>query len=353
VVSGVDRAAMDSAALALLWDLPRSVAVTHTIDPTDQILTRIVSDLSGQVEYQHIDLDHACVGCALREDILPTLARLARDDRWDTIVATLPIGAEPDHLSHALTRDSDLAQRIRLASVIAALSADEIVTDFLGTDRLRERGLHASPDDVRGLGETVCGIVEYADTVVTTDPVQDPVALDLLRALHRPEARLLHGVEALDARELTKGLHASSVAYAWKAPRTSQPLPPLTSGLAWRVDLQSSLPFHPRRMIDDIEQLGGGRHRTRGCFWVPTRRRDAILWDGSGGHLSIGRHSAWGQQAPLTRIIVTGVGQVPAELHAAFTAMLIDPRTERTDSGWWGPVEDGLEPWLGEIPSAA
>ncbi|MBU6313381.1 MAG: GTP-binding protein [Actinomycetales bacterium] len=353
IVSGVDKAAMDSAAFSLLWDLPRSVAVTHSIDPARQVLTRIVSDMSGRLEHEQIELEHACVGCALREDILPTIERLARDGRWTSIVATLPVGAEPDHVSRVVTRDANLAGRVRLASVLVALGPDRIVEDFLGTDRLIDRGLHASPDDVRGLGETIAGMVEYADVIVTTDEVPDPTARDLLRALQRPGTRLLHGTESLDGGSLIDGLHASSVAYAWKAPRTPVPLPPLAAGTAWRVDLLSALPFHPRRMLDDIDRLGGGRHRSRGCFWVPSRPTEAILWDGAGGHLSIGRHSAWGSQPRLTRIILTGVGDMPEHLHEAFTDMLVSPQDGPTGPEFWINTDDGLEPWLGEIPRAA
>lgn len=224
IVSGVDKAAMDSAAVSLLWDLPQSVAVTHSIDPGSQVLTRIVSDMSGRVEHEQIDLEHACVGCALREDILPTIERLARDGRWTSIVATLPVGAEPDHVSRVMTRDANLAGRVRLASVLVALGPDRIVEDFLGTDRLIDRGLHASPDDVRGLGETIAGMVEYADVIVTTDEVPDPTARDLLRALQRPGTRLLNGTESLSGGSLIDGLYRRSrseralISTVWRRP---------------------------------------------------------------------------------------------------------------------------------------
>ena len=34
-----------------------------------------------------IDVEHACTSCAIREDIVPTLERLAASGTWETIVA--------------------------------------------------------------------------------------------------------------------------------------------------------------------------------------------------------------------------------------------------------------------------
>ena len=94
VVTGVDPVAMDATLMSLSWDLPDAVVVRHRIDPHSQVLTRTVSDASGVLEQEHVQLEHACVGCALREDILPTLERLGRDGRWRTIVSGLPTSTE-------------------------------------------------------------------------------------------------------------------------------------------------------------------------------------------------------------------------------------------------------------------
>ena len=82
LLTGIDGDAMAHAMIGLQWDAPRAVTVRHTIDVEAQRLTRLVSDVDGVVEHVHVDLDHACVGCALREDIMPTLERLADDGRW-------------------------------------------------------------------------------------------------------------------------------------------------------------------------------------------------------------------------------------------------------------------------------
>ena len=352
VVTGVDPVAMDSALMSLAWDLPRAVSVRHRIDPHSQVLTRTVSDATGVVEQEQIQLEHACVSCALREDILPTLERLARDDRWSTIVSGLPTSTEADQLAHILATDSRLARHLKLSAVLAAVGTGDVVRDLLSDDLLRERDVHTNPDDDRGVGEVACAQIEYADLVVLdADPGAE--ATDLVRALVRPMVPLVIGAAQLDAAALTSQRHQSSLSNAWCSPEFDVDLPALGGSHAWRLDLSSPRPFHPDRLLDQIERLGTGMHRSRGSFWVPTRPGDLLEWSGAGGQLSIGSYSPWGRRTPQTRLIITGLGTAPPDLAAAFEDLLLTPTEALLDQHSWDVLEDGLEPWLGDIRDVA
>src|SRR5687768_3257010 len=109
LLCGVEPTSMASTMVGLQFDLPGAVAVRHSIDVDRQVLTRTVSDVTGVVEQQEVELDHACVSCAIREDIVPTLERLARSGRWRTIVAHLPVGAEPTQVCRVLSADARVA----------------------------------------------------------------------------------------------------------------------------------------------------------------------------------------------------------------------------------------------------
>lgn len=85
--------AVSSASISLLFGLPDTVAVRHGSDPERQVLTRVISDVTGVVEREVVDLADACVSCAIREDIIPTLERIAAAGRWRSIVACLPVAA--------------------------------------------------------------------------------------------------------------------------------------------------------------------------------------------------------------------------------------------------------------------
>ncbi|MCY7401065.1 MAG: GTP-binding protein [Nocardioides sp.] len=343
---------MDSTLMSLAWDLPRAASVRHRIDPHSQILTRTVSDATGVLERVQIQLEHACVSCALREDIMPILERVARDDRWSTIVSGLPTATEAGQLAHILATDSRLARHLKLSGVVAAVGTGNVVHDLLSDDLLHERGVHTNPDDDRGVGEVACAQIEFADVVVLdADPGAE--ATDLVRALARPEVALVTGADRLDSAALISQRHQNSLTNAWCSPEFDVKLPPLGSSHAWRLDLSSPRPFHPDRLLDQIERLGTGAHRSRGSFWVPTRPGDLLEWSGAGGQLSVGSYSPWGRRMPMTRLIFTGLGKTPTDLVSAFEDLLLTPSEALLDHRSWGILEDGLEPWLGDIRDVA
>src|SRR6478735_6991294 len=206
LLTGVDPDAMAAAMVGLQFDLPAAVALRHVIDVERSVLTRTVSDVTGVVEHEEIDLEHACVSCAVREDVAPTLERLARARRWESVIAHLPVGAAAGQVCTVVGHDPRLAQHLRVSGVLTALDGPGVGDDLLGDDLLAERGRHSSDDDRRGVGEVAAAMVEYADVVVTHGPT-DPAGAELLTALARPDARVAHGVEHLDGALLTGTLH--------------------------------------------------------------------------------------------------------------------------------------------------
>ncbi|WP_203336081.1 CobW family GTP-binding protein [Nocardioides limicola] len=352
LVSGVDPAPMASALVSLQWDLARAVAVRHHIDPDRSVLERVVSDASGVIEHEEMLLEHACVTCALREDIVPTLERLAADGRWDSIIAHLPIGCEAFHVGHVLALDARLSRRLKVTSIVAALDADTLVEDLLGDDLLSERGWHSSEDDRRGVGEVATAQVEYADLVVLAGTPNDS-AHALVRTLARPDAEVIVGTEQLTGVMAADHRHSHTRSHAWTSPTRVMDLPAPASDAVWQLELTSHRAFHPDRLLEDLERLGAGRHRSRGCFWLPTRPEVACVWEGSGGQLSIGTGEPWGRRPARTRLVLTGVGTAPAHLTEVFEGLLLQP-TELADlPRWTGVYDDGFEPWLGPIRDIA
>ncbi|MDP3891168.1 GTP-binding protein [Nocardioides sp.] len=352
LVTGVDPDAMAAATVGLQWDLPTAVAVRHHIDVDRQVLERVVSDATGVLEREEIELEHACISCALREDVVPTLERLVESGRWESVVAHLPIGAEAVQVCNVLAWNTRLARHLRVASVVCAMVGSTVVEDLLGDDLLRERDRHSSEEDARGVGEVAAAMIEYADVVVLSGST-DPVGVDLTQTLARPGARVVEGTEHLTGSLVTGQLHDHTLTSAWTAAVRPEELPPAVSSRVWTVDLRSAAAFHPDRLLDDLERLGAGRHRSRGCFWLPTRPGDTLVWDGAGGQLSIGRGEPWGRRTPFTRIVLTGVGLPPAHLDDSFESMLLRPAEHRASDTGWLASEDGFEPWLGPIRDVA
>ena len=308
LVSGVAEEPMAAVTIALQWDLPSAVVVRHEVDPEREVLTRTVSDVTGVLEEVEIDVDHACVSCAIRNDVVPTLERLAATGRWGAIIAHLPITADPVQVCRAVAIVGDGAPHLRISATVVALDGDTLVDDLLGEDRLLDRGLPVRADDDAGVAETASAMVEYADVVVSVGEA-DAAGRELLEALGRPGAQVADGTGELDSPALLAGVHRHRNSEDWVAVVRRDPLPRAKGAQAWVLDFRSERPFHPDRLQETIAVLGGGPRRSRGCFWLPSRPTQVCQWDGAGGMLSIGPCDHWDERGPLTRIVVVGLDE--------------------------------------------
>lgn len=348
LVTGIGEDVMAALMVALQWDLPAAVSVRHEIDPERELLIRTVADVDGLIERIEINVEHACVSCAIREDVVPTLERLAASGRWSAVIAQLPVTAEATQVCRYLEFASSDFPHVAITAAIVALDADRIRHDLLGDDLLTERGLPVRPQDDRGVAEVACAMVEYADLVAVSGPVAAAEA-ELMTAIARPDVTITESAR-IDASTVLAGLHRHADSEAWVHVVRRDELTIHPSSGAWVLDFRSDRPFHPQRLRDRIETLGRGPRRSRGCFWLPSRPGQVCQWDGAGGLVSIGTAATWKHAEQLTRIVIVGMDDQGAQLADAFESCLLTD-AELADRGqFWDVAHDGLEPWLGPVP---
>ncbi|GAA4730789.1 GTP-binding protein [Isoptericola chiayiensis] len=365
VLVGVDPVLRDSTLTGLAFDAPSTVTVKHDLHVADGTLRRVVVDVTGVVEDETIPLEHACVSCCVREDAVPTLARLAATGRWTDIVLALPVTAEPLPVTRGLAawcRPGEELAALHLTSTAVVVDIDTAELDLLADDWCAERGLALTDDDERGVGEALVTQLEQADLVVTTG--DDATGSGLVERLRAADSRRVDGLHALSVDQLAASAHRTE-----DAERRAHPLGARgallpgsvgrTAGVdrSWSLELSSPRPFHPDRLLEQVEALGTGEMRARGAFWVANRPDSLCLWDGAGGQLCIADLGTWDEVAaghePHTRIVVVGAGTIAegesarARLTAAFRAALATDE-ELADGGLaWLGGEDVLAPWLG------
>lgn len=372
LVAGLTEAPMSAAALGLQCDLPGAVLLRHDIDVEQRTLNRTIADLSGILEREVIDLEHLCVARAVREDIVPTLERLAALDRWEAVVTHLPLTADPMQVCRVVEPDHGRSRGFRVAGVVVGLEGESVRADLVGDDLLAERGLATSAADRRGIAEVVSSLIEYAD-VVTVFGEPDGLDLGLVDALARPGALVLTDWPGLHARDLLHGIHDHAASEAWVDEVRREAVTPSRTPGVWTLDLASPRPLHPGRLRAQIAALALGGHRSRGCFHLANRPGVVCGWAGAGDALSIGRVGEWGGEEPITRIVVHGlvdegqdavdegkgavdVDEVVADrklaIQRAFEAAVLTDDELRVGVPRESE-EDGFEAWLGPIDTAA
>ncbi|WP_020580400.1 GTP-binding protein [Actinopolymorpha alba] len=347
-------------ASAVLFDVPNSVVVQHDLGHgSEPALRRVVYDVGGVVEDEVVRLEHTCLSCALREDVIPAVARLADTGRWGRIVLALPVAAEPglvvEALPSAVVAGRRMSERVALAGVVAAVDLATLVDDLFGDDLLAERGMAHTADDRRAVGEVLAHQVEFADVVVTQGASwQDAACRETTMLRHLAPATARFG----DAHEFD---FASALSAVGEVPRpgvrgdyrSAEPTGATDSDAVWTLDLTTWRPLHPGRLRERIGELAAGRQRSRGRFWLPTRPGAVCCWDCAGGQLSIGTVGRWRGVPPSTRLVVTGIDDDRERLRTVFADVLMTDSELARGLDRWEGRDDGFSPWLGEADEAA
>lgn len=352
VLCALDPVLRDAVAADLLLDEPGAVVLRYDTDAARGTMHRLVMDLTGVIERREVELEHACVSCAMREDAVPVLEALAADGRWSSIALVLPVSADPWVVTRALAAQP---MRSRISTVATVLDSSVAIEDLLGEDTLAERGLQWAVDDERAVGEALAAQIEFSDVVIDAAEQGGP-GRELVQHLLAEEQILVEGVHRLGELSLMAPLHDLDRADARVDVRSVQLHGGPSEHGTWSMELVSDLPFHPERFLENIELLGAGRMRGRGRFWLPTRPQSICRWDGAGGQVSVGVHTLIGpsEEQPSTHLVITGVDPEDEQrVREAFEASLMTRREWQRGLLPWLGVDDGMDMWLGSRAEAA
>lgn len=339
LLGSVDAVLRDSLTWNLVHDRPGTAVLRHDFGSGNQTgwLRRHVVDHTGVIEDVWIDLEGRCPSCSFRHDAIEALERLVEADRWAGLLWGLPVGVEtlPACQSvEAAVEQGSVLSATHLAGVGATVDLTTAVDDILGEELLADRALGFPGGEERSVGEVLAAQIGHADVVVTSGA--DPTGSDLVEHLRPLDGLRCDGLHADGHLLLMDQRHDCRVGEHRLDPAHVEPLGGPADNGVWTLDLVSDRPFHPDRLLANIEQLGAGRLRSRGRFWVPHRAEQLCQWDGAGGQVSIGRLGPW-QTGPSTRLVITGIDDDRERITAAFADSLL------TDDEW----ASGLQCWIG------
>jgi G3E family GTPase len=322
VVSSLDALCRQQACEALAAARPGSTVVLHDLLENGRVVRRIF-DGAGVIERGEATLEHGCLSCAVRLDLVPAIGRLL-DQGHDDIIIGLPPAVPAATAVSALTRG--LRHQVRVSSALLACAPDALEDHLWDAHTLFESGFTPVADDDRTPGEFLLGELAFADTVLLAEPdivPADPVGRR--RGLHLVREVAPHADVALSAAAVRPGRHRFHEAAARTAPGTvhgtgspRNPASPFATVLA-----HVERPLHPGRFREALGTLAAGCCVLRGQLWVASAPDCRIALQGVGprvwlenvGRWSEGRPGA-GRAEPLTAATVlsaTGENLDPAE----------------------------------------
>lgn len=351
-ITTTDPVLRETAVMSVAADVPDAVVVRHDLHGFGHgTVRRTVSDATGVLEDVTLALEHSCLSCALREDLLPTLVRLAGADRWPHALVALPVAGEPVPFVRGVLdgvhEGRDVADALDLHGVVALVDATGLVGDVMGSGSLAERGLALGEDDERSHGEVLVHQLRGADLVLASG-TPGPTEHALLEHLSAGEIRAAGAGETSGA-DLLRRRHDPVLSRRWEDPLVVAPTGAPDRDRVWTLDLADWRPFHPQRLHERLEELAVGALVAHGRFWLPTRPGVVGVWEGAGGQLSIGEAGPWWGAAPSTRLVVTGLNEDPERVRTAFDACLLTDAELAAGLDRWAGRADGFDRWLGRI----
>ncbi|WP_405834352.1 CobW family GTP-binding protein [Streptomyces sp. NBC_00105] len=291
IVGGLHADARRSAVRELLTTVPGSVALHHDLSTAaDGTVRRLVRDASGELSRGEAPLVNDCACCALREDLVPELRRLAADGRTRLAVVELWDSVEPRAMAEVVAAHGGRA--LDLTNVITAVDPALVLPYLANGDDLTEAGLASAATDQRTVGDTWARQLEYAPVLALVDGADaDDEDRALLAQLH-PTARRVETGSGELARLAFAGFDTEAAAAAQHPACALLPQEADEAGVATLV-WHRHRPFHPERLYDALEDLACAAARSRGRFWLADRPDTLLAWEAAGGALCVENTGPW------------------------------------------------------------
>ncbi|MTE18112.1 cobalamin biosynthesis protein CobW [Streptomyces sp. TRM43335] len=291
VVAGLHSDARRQTVEGLLRTVSDSVALHHDLSTAAEgVVTLTVRDASGELSRGEAPLVNDCACCALRENLVPELERLAAAGTVRLAVVELWDSVEPKGMAEVIAAHGHGA--LEFGCVVTAVDPALVLPCLANGDDLTEVGLAAATADRRTVADTWARQIEYAPVLALVDnPEADEEDHALLAQLH-PTARRM----AADSPELAEaafgGFDVAMAAAAQHPACTLLPQDAEEAGvgtLVWR----RHRPFHPERLYEALEDLACAAARSRGRFWLADRPDTLLAWDCAGGALCVESAGPW------------------------------------------------------------
>ncbi|WP_189491795.1 CobW family GTP-binding protein [Streptomyces antnestii] len=288
LVAGLHSEARRATVEQLLATTPDSVALHHDLSTAVQgTVIRTLRDITGVLSSGETPLVNGCACCALREDLLPDLERLADAGLTRLAIVELWDSVEPKAMAEVVAGGG-----FDVSGVITAVDPALLLPCLGNGDDLADAGLAAAPADQRTIADTFARQLEYASVLAIADnPEADDEDRALLTQLH-PTARQVRLADGSLTEAALSGFDVEAAAAAQHPACALLPQEADEAGVTTYV-WHAHRPFHPQRLYAALEDLACAAARSRGRFWLADRPDSLLAWDAAGGALCVESAGPW------------------------------------------------------------
>lgn len=274
----------------------------------DAQLVRQENTLS-RTEEKLVEMSNGCICCTLREDLMLEVERLAKEDRFDYLLIESTGISEPLPVAQTFSfideeKGIDLSRFSRLDTLVTVVDAFNFYKDFGSADTVHSKHLNDDPEDQRSIVNLLTDQIEFANVILINKA--DLVAKETLEELStiiqklNPAAKIIVTSQSkINPQEiLNTGLfdfEEASNSSGWQAELEKEQHTPETEeyGISSFV-FRNKKPFHPQRFWAYItENWPAGIIRSKGLFYIASRKDQALSWSQAGGSLKAEPVGVW------------------------------------------------------------
>ncbi len=267
-----------------------------------------------------VEMSNGCICCTLREDLMIEVQKLAQENRFDYLLIESTGISEPVPIAQTFSfideeNGIDLSRWATIDCMVTVVDALNFGKDFGSMDTVFSRQMNDDQTDRRTIVNLLTDQIEFADVIILnkTDLVSksdlgelhaiikalNPAAKVIESAFSKvsPKTILNTGLFDYEKAEQSAGWiqELSKVENSGHVPETQE------YGISSFV-FRDERPFHPGRFWEYISQnWPAGVIRSKGLFWIASRRNDALNWSQAGGSVRAESAGVWWASMPQSQ----------------------------------------------------
>ncbi|SFD45545.1 GTPase, G3E family [Chitinophaga sp. CF118] len=263
----------------------------------------------NRTEERLVEMSNGCICCTLREDLLIEVEKLAKENKFDYLLIESSGISEPLPVAQTFTyqdeaNGTDLSKISRLDTLVTVVDCFNFFRDFSSIQTLQERQVTDMEGDYRTIVNLLTDQIEFANVIVLnkTDmmkPGEVGVLKSVMKKLNANAKIIESSFGKVDLKTILNtnlfDFEETSQSAGWIEELNKSHHTPETEeyGISSFV-FRSRRPFHPERFWEYLNNhWHSGVIRSKGLFWLASRKDDALNWSQAGGSLRAERAGVW------------------------------------------------------------
>ncbi|MFI6871438.1 GTP-binding protein [Nocardia sp. NPDC050406] len=315
-----------------------------------------------RTEEKLVELTNGCICCTLREDLIESVGKLAREGRFDQLVIESTGISEPMPVAATFEWEFEdgftLGELARLDTMVTVVDASTFLPEVVRGEALADRNLEAAQGDTRTIADLLIDQVEFADVlIVSKSDLVSANALGTVEATLRrlnPKAKILRAVqgrvelsEVLDTGLFDPDLAAETA--GWEEELAGGHTPETEEYGIRSLTYTADRPFHPQRLDAALGELRG-LLRSKGFCWIASRPEMVAIWSQAGPNLTFEPAAFWSSlnEEPGSEIVFIGVKLDRDRVRGLLDAALLTDAELAAGQRVWETYADPFPAW-GEL----